>query len=97
MGIFVSKYKGVGKINVDHLKAKRRRKARGWIVTNAKTGNHAHFKSEYGCHCIKLFIREGIIPDSNYLRESYRRLTTEKKEVKLQYVNINKGAEKTYD
>lgn len=67
---------------------------RGWIVVNRKTGNHAHFRSQYGCHCIKIFIREGIEPDNSYLKESYRRLTQDKKKYKQQYININKGIER---
>ncbi len=66
---------------------------RGWIVVNRKTGNHAHFKSEYGCSCILIFIREKIIPDNPYLKESYRRLTEDRKE-KQYYINIQKGVTK---
>lgn len=64
---------------------------RGWIVVNTRTGNHAHFRSEYGCHCILLFIRENIMPDNNYLKESYKRLTIDNKEQKQKYYNVNKG------
>lgn len=61
---------------------------KGWIVVNKRTGNHAHFRSEYGCYCILIFIREKIIPDNPYLKESYRRLTEPKKEYKDRYINI---------
>lgn len=61
---------------------------RGWLVVNKSTGNHAHFKSEYGCFLIKKFIRKEIIPDNPYLKESYKRLTINKKEYKQQYINI---------
>lgn len=70
----------------DHLMVKKIR--RGYMVVNTRTGNHAHFKSSYGCYCIKLFIREGVIPDNPYLKESYRRLTMKKPEHKMQYINI---------
>lgn len=70
---------------MSHLKTKKIR--RGYIVVNTNTGNHSHFRSEYGCYCIKKFIREGIIPDNTYLKESYRRLTEEKKH-KDRYINI---------
>ena len=62
-----------------HLKTKKIR--RGYIVVNTKTGIHAHFKSKYGCYCIKVFIREVIVPDNPYLQESYRRLTAQEKRV----------------
>jgi len=68
-----------------HLKTKKIR--RGYIVVNRRTGIHAHFKSEYGCHCIKIFIREGIVPDNPYLKESYRRLTQEKTKCRQRYCN----------
>ena len=61
---------------------------RGWLVVNKSTGNHSHFKSEYGCYCIKKFIRLEIIPDNPYLKESYRRLTMSKKEYKDRYINV---------
>lgn len=64
---------------------------RGWIVVNRKTGSHAHFRSSYGCRCILIFIKEEIIPDSSYLRESYIRLTEDKKPYRQKYININKG------
>lgn len=70
---------------VNHLKVKKVR--RGWLVVNKKTGAHTHFKSEYGCYCIKLFIREGITPENPYLQESYRRLTISKREFKEKYQN----------
>lgn len=73
-------------MNVSHLKVKKIR--RGYIVVNTKTGNHTHMKSKYGCYCIKMFIREEIIPDNPYLRESYRRLTAGKKKYKDRYINI---------
>lgn len=63
---------------------------RGWIVVNRKTGNHAHFRSEYGCFCIIKFINKNIIPDNPYLKESYRRLTEDRKE-KQYYINVQKG------
>ena len=58
---------------VDHLITNKVR--RGYIVVNTKTGSHSHFRSEYGCYLIKMFIRKEIVPDNSYLRESYRRLT----------------------
>ena len=64
---------------------------RGWIVVNCKTGNHAHFRSEYGAHCILIFIKEQIIPSNTYLKESYKRLTAPKKEYREQYINVQKG------
>ena len=67
---------------------------RGWIVVNKLTGNHAHFRSSYGCRCILIFIREGLEPDSSYLKESYRRLTEDKKKWKEQYINIQRGIER---
>lgn len=73
---------------VTHLITKKIR--RGYIVVNTKTGNHAHFRSEYGCYLICKFISKGIYPTNNYLQESYRRLTQEKK-YKQYYVNIQKG------
>lgn len=63
---------------------------RGWIVVNCKSGNHAHFRSEFGCYLILKFIKEGIYPNNTYLRESWRRLTEEKKE-RQKYINIQKG------
>lgn len=60
---------------------------RGWIVVNRETGNHAHFKSSYGCRCIIKFIENNIIPDNPYLKESYRRLTEKKPKHKQRYVN----------
>ena len=68
--------------------------SRGWIVINTETGQHSHFKSEYGCHCILIFIRENVIPDNTYLKESYRRLTEPKKVYKDMYINVNKGVTK---
>lgn len=74
------------KIGADTL-YKTKKIRRGYIVINTKTGIHSHFRSEYGCYCILLFIRKGIIPDNSYLRESYIRLTEEKKTHKQRYVN----------
>lgn len=71
---------------MSYLKVKKIR--RGYIVINTKTGNHSHFRSKYGCYCIKKFIREGIVPYNNYLKESYRRLTEDKKTYKDKYINI---------
>ena len=71
---------------MDCLKIKKVR--RGFIVINSKTGNHTHMRSKYGCYCICKFIREGIIPDNTYLKESYKRLTMSKKEYKQQYYNV---------
>lgn len=71
---------------MDYLKVKKIR--RGYIVVNTKTGNHTHMKSQYGCYCIKMFIRKEIIPDNDYLKESYKRLTMTKKEFKDRYINI---------
>lgn len=71
---------------MDFLKVKKIR--RGYLVVNTKTSNHAHFKSKYGCYCIKKFIRENIYPDNPYLQESYRRLTMSKKERKQIYINV---------
>lgn len=71
---------------MEFLKVKKIR--RGYIVVNTKTGNHAHFKSEYGCYCIKKFIRENIYPDNPYLQESWRRLTMDKKDNKQRYINV---------
>ena len=68
--------------------------SRGWIVVNTETGQHSHFKSEYGCGCIIFFINNHIIPDNNYLKESYRRLTEPKKVYKEMYINVNKGVTK---
>lgn len=59
---------------------------RGWIVINCKTGNHSHFRSEYGCYLIIKFILEGIYPKNPYLQESYRRLV-DVKEKKERYRN----------
>ena len=67
---------------------------RGWIVVNRLTGNHSHFRSQYGCYCIKKFIAEGIEPTNSYLKESYRRLTEDKKKWKEQYINIQRGIER---
>lgn len=71
---------------MDYLKVKKIR--RGYIVVNTRTGHHAHFRSKYGCYCIKKFIREEIYPDNKYLQESYRRLTKEKEKYKDRYINI---------
>lgn len=76
-------------MKTDHLKVKKIR--RGYIVVNTKTGYHAHFRSQYGCYCIIKFIREGIEPDNEYLKESKRRLTQTKKQYKPRYYNVNKG------
>ena len=73
---------------IKHYKYKRAK--RGWIVINCRTGNHSHFRSEYGCYLIIKFILEGIYPDNKYLQESYERLE-DRKEKKQRYVNINKG------
>lgn len=70
---------------VDHLKIKKIR--RGYIVINTRTGNHTHMRSKYGCYLIKMFISKEIVPDNIYLKESYRRLTEEKKEYKQRYCN----------
>lgn len=51
---------------------------RGWIVINTRTGAHSHFKSQYGCYLIMKFLKEGIYPDNEYLRESYDRLENSK-------------------
>ena len=76
---------------IKHYKYKRDR--RGWIVINCRTGNHSHFKSEYGCYLIIKFLLNGIYPNNPYLQESYERLE-DTKEKKQRYVNINKGVEK---
>lgn len=73
---------------IKHFKYKKVR--RGWIVVNCKNGNHAHFRSEYGCYLIIKFLLEGVYPDNTYLQESYERLCTGK-EKKQKYININKG------
>lgn len=65
---------------------------RGWIVVNTKTGNHAHFRSEYGCFLIEKFIRKGIYPDNPYLQESYERLKPNEIHKKDKY--NNKGGRK---
>lgn len=64
----------------------------GWIVVNKYTGAHSHFRSRYGCRCILRFLREEIIPDNPYLRESYRRLQGGRR--KQMYINIQKGAQR---
>ncbi|MDO4721415.1 MAG: hypothetical protein Q4A78_12185 [Peptostreptococcaceae bacterium] len=64
----------------------------GWIVVNTYTGAHAHFRSEYGCRCIIRFLKENIVPDNAYLRESYKRLYGGRR--KQMYINIQKGPKK---
>ena len=59
---------------------------KGWIVINCKTGNHAHFRSEFGCYLITKFLEKDIYPENSYLQESYRRLKSDKKS-KQKYVN----------
>jgi len=56
----------------DHYMIKRTRN--GYVVINTKTGNHTHVRSSYGAGCLMVFVREGIDPDSDYLRESMRRI-----------------------
>ena len=70
---------------VEHYKYKPIRK--GWIVINCRTGEHAHFKSQYGCYLIIKFLTEGIYPDNKYLQESYRRLQ-DRKQRKQRYHNV---------
>ena len=66
----------VGK-KIRHYKYKKIR--RGWLVVNCKTGNHSHFRSEYGCYLIIKFLTENIYPNNPYLQESYERLKDQKK------------------
>lgn len=75
-------------MNVSHLKVKKIR--RGYLLINTKTGIHTHLSSEYGCYCLILFIREGIEPDNEYLRESKKRLMIENKD-RQRYYNLSKG------
>lgn len=63
---------------IEHYKYKRVRC--GWIVVNCKTGEHGHFRSEYGCYLIIKFLLNGIYPKNPYLQESYRRLEDKKME-----------------
>lgn len=71
---------------IKHFKYKKIRK--GWLVVNCKSGNHAHFRSEYGCYLIIKFLLNGIYPDNKYLAESYERLEDEKaKRKKEKYIN----------
>lgn len=72
---------------IKHFKYGKIRK--GWLVVNCKNGNHAHFRSEYGCYLIIKFIIEGIYPNNTFLQESWKRLSTEK-EKKQTYINIQK-------
>lgn len=67
---------------------------KGWIVVNKRTGNHAHFRSEYGAFLIKMFIRKNIYPDNTYLQESYKRLTEEKPSYKELYINTKHRAKR---
>lgn len=73
---------------IKHYKYKKIK--RGWLVVNCRSGNHAHFKSEYGCYLIIKFLLEGIYPDNPYLQVSWDRLQ-DSKEKKQRYININKG------
>ena len=69
---------------IKHYKYKKVR--RGWIVINCRTGNHSHFRSEYGCWLIIKFLLSNTFPDNTYLQESYRRLS-DKKEKRQKYIN----------
>lgn len=61
----------------------------GYLVVNTRTGCHSHVTTSYGAGCILLFLREGITPDSDYLRESVKRLQ-DKPDRKQRYVNIRR-------
>lgn len=74
---------------IKHFKYKKIR--RGWLVVNCRTGNHAHFRSEYGCYLIIKFLLEDIYPDNTYLQESYLRLQDNKTKRKERHYNQNYG------
>lgn len=72
---------------IEHFKYKRVRK--GWIVVNCKTGNHSHFRSEYGCYLAIKFLLSNIEPNNSYIKESCIRLqdSAKKSEKKQKYHN----------
>lgn len=65
---------------------KKKKIKRGWLVINCRTGRHTHVRSEYGAACLLLFLREGIQPENEYLKESMRRLE-DNAERKQKYYN----------
>ena len=73
---------------IEHFKYKRIRN--GWLVVNCKTGNHSHFRSEYGCYLAIKFLLNDIEPDNEYLKESCRRLSDRRPHEKKQKYH-NKG------
>lgn len=76
--------KDTGK-DVSHLKPKKIR--RGWLLVNIKTGIHTHLRSEWGCACVKTFVKYGVTPDDDYLRESVRRMEMGKEQKRQRYRN----------
>ena len=68
-----------------------------WLVYRVGTEQHTHLKSKGSCLTLIRLINQGILPKSSYLRESAKRLLTDKEYEKLnnktkqRYVNVNKG------
>lgn len=71
----------------------------GWIVYNEELEykNHAHLRSGHTCRRLIKLLNKNIMPESQYLRGSAKRLLTENEFNKLKikekkkYINVMKG------
>ena len=86
-------------------KYKIKKNGRGYVLINlqGEYENHGHFKSIGICFKLIQMIEEGIVPNSNFLREGAIRISIdneytnrvktklEKDKNKPKYININKG------